>query len=195
MGYSAPMSHSEKVAAFNLATNVDNANSTAYQTALASDLAKGFNVQDYSNVSGLTQAKISTDAASRLAAGQNIKALTPSYSDFRQEYRQVNPGNISGLRNNWYAYNKGWITREEALSGVATHMPTVGIPSKHPTEAYIPPGYNWDSELGIMTRPNIEVGQASGNGLQELMRYDNGSSSIGIVPVNPGISAVISNED
>jgi len=194
MGYSAPLSHSEEVAAFNIATGVNNANSPAYQSALADDLSKGFDVQNYSHFGGLTQAQISTDAASRLAAGQNVKELTPSYNNFRSEYRQANPRNISGLQNNWYAYNKGWITREEALGGVATHMPTVGIPSKHPTEAYIPPGYNWDPELGIMTRPNIEVGQASGGGLQELEEYDNGIKYTSD-DIASGVSTIASEED
>lgn len=219
-GNAAPLTHSEQVAAFNIASGNDNATSKAYKDALASDLAKGFNVQDYSNVSDLTQSQISTDAASRLAAGQDVKALTPSYSDFRAEYANSpahSEHGYAGFQNNWNAYKEGWITREEALSGAATHMPTVGVPSKHPSEAYIPPGYNWDSNLGIMTRPDaseetlfqqygvldsplaapnkilsgVEIGEATNGGIEELQAYDNKGNTLSqVIPEAPKRAAV-----
>ena len=195
-GNAAPLSHSEEVAAFNVATGVSNATSKAYQDSLAADKAKGFTVQDYSNVSGLTQAQISTDAATRLASGQDIKALTPSYSDFRKDYANSAAHaehGYTGIQNNWNAYKEGWITREEALSGAATHMPTVGIPSKHPTEAYIPPGYGWDSALGIMSRPSVLVGEATQGGIEELQAYeDQGNTLSKAIPEAPKRAAVLS---
>ena len=195
-GNAAPLSHSEEVAAFNVATGVNNATSKAYQDSLAADKAKGFNVQDYSNVSGLTQAKISTDAATRLAGGQDVKALTPSYSEFRKEYANSAAHaehGYAGIQNNWNAYKEGWITREEALSGSATHMPTVGVPSKHSTEAYIPPGYGWDPALGIMSRPSVLVGEATQGGLEELQAYeDQGNTLSKAIPEAPKRAAVLS---
>lgn len=193
-GHGAPLTRSEEVSAFNIATGVNNATSTAYKDSLASDKAKGFAVQDYSNVSGLTQAKISTDAANRLAGGQDVKALTPSYSEFRKDYANSAAHaehGYAGIQNNWNAYKEGWMTREEALSGSATHMPTVGIPSKHPTEAYVPPGYGWDPVLGIMSRPSVSVGEATQGGLKELQAYENQGNTLSkVIPEAPKKAAV-----